>query len=96
MCRNWKLWAGIAAVAAAVAIFAPGAFGAALPLLLLAACPLGMVLMGVMGLGMATGRARGGDDDTEDDPDEVRQLRAEVARLREEARPQTRPATAPR
>jgi hypothetical protein len=96
MCRNWKLWAGIAVVAVGVAIFAPGAFGAALPLLLVAACPLGMLLMGVMGVGMATGRRRGGGDDAEDHPDEVRQLRAEVARLREEPRPQTRPVTAPR
>jgi hypothetical protein len=69
---------------------APGALGAAVPLLLIAACPLGMVLMGVMGMGMMGGRRD--QPNTDGDTDEVRKLRAEVARLREG----TRPVTAPR
>ena len=43
MCFNWKILAGLAAVG--VLVFAPEAGLAVLPLLLLAACPLSMVLM---------------------------------------------------
>ncbi len=98
MCWNWKLWAGIAAVVVGVAILAPVGLGVALPLLLIAACPLGMVLMGLMGVGMM-GRHRDHPstaDDTDGDTNELRDLRAEVARLRHEAGSEAHPATAPR
>ena len=58
MCRNWKLWASVAAVVVGIAVFAPGARGTALPLLLVAACPLAMVLMGA---GMMIGGRRVAD-----------------------------------
>ena len=45
MCLNWKVLAGLALVAAGVGIYRPDLFGAALPILLLAACPLSMLWM---------------------------------------------------
>jgi drug/metabolite transporter (DMT)-like permease len=77
MCRNWKLWAAIAVVVAGVALFAPGGFGAVAPVLLVAACPLAMVLMGVGMIGGGRLVGRGGDD-PDRDTDEVREPRAEA------------------
>ncbi len=45
MCLNWKVLTGLGVAAAAVYILAPGAFAAALPTLLLLACPLSMLVM---------------------------------------------------
>lgn len=45
LCFNWKLVAGLAAVGLGVWVLAPGLFAAALPLLILAACPLSMLFM---------------------------------------------------
>ncbi|MGW9028078.1 DUF2933 domain-containing protein [Streptomyces sp. NPDC055722] len=45
MCINKKALFGLGAVAVAVLLFKPGWFAAALPLLLLALCPLSMVFM---------------------------------------------------
>lgn len=51
-CLNPKVLLGLAVVAIGVAIFAPKALAAALPLLLIAACPLSMIfMMGMMGKG---------------------------------------------
>lgn len=50
MCRNWKAWAVIAALALAVVVAAPDARATVVPFVLVAACPLSMVLMA---LGMA-------------------------------------------
>lgn len=47
-CLNPKVLLGLAVVAIGVAIFAPKALAAALPLLLIAACPLSMVVMMIM------------------------------------------------
>lgn len=44
-CLNPKVIAGLAVAAVGVWVFAPGAFAAALPLLVLAICPLSMVGM---------------------------------------------------
>lgn len=44
-CLNWKVLTGLAVVAAGIWIVQPKLIGAALPLLLLAACPLSMLLM---------------------------------------------------
>jgi Protein of unknown function (DUF2933) len=52
MCLNWKVLAGLAVVGLAVWVLAPGLVLAALPLLLVVACPLSMLLM--------LGRMRGG------------------------------------
>jgi hypothetical protein len=68
MCRNWKLWAVVGAVVVGVAILVPGvSWGAVLPLLLVAACPLMMVLMGV-GI-FSGGRLLGSADVDEADRD---------------------------
>ena len=53
MCLNWKVLAGLAGVGLAVWAVAPNLVGIALPLLLVAACPLSMLLMG---RGMAGGQ----------------------------------------
>lgn len=45
MCFNWKVVAGLAAAGLGIWAVAPNLVGAALPLLLLAACPLSMFLM---------------------------------------------------
>lgn len=45
MCLNWKVLAGLAAVGVGIYLAAPDLVVAALPILLLAACPLSMLLM---------------------------------------------------
>jgi hypothetical protein len=45
MCLNWKVLAGVAAVAVALFVYAPGFAFAALPFLVLAICPLSMIFM---------------------------------------------------
>ncbi len=45
MCLNWKVLAGLAVVGLGIWVVAPNLIVAALPLLLLAACPLSMLLM---------------------------------------------------
>ena len=45
MCWNWKVLAGLAGVAVGVYLVAPGVALAAAPFLLMAACPLSMLLM---------------------------------------------------
>ena len=59
MCRNWRMWATLGAIAVTVAVAFPGVRASILPLLLLAACPLSMLIMGV---GMA--RAGGTNNDS--------------------------------
>jgi UPF0716 family protein affecting phage T7 exclusion len=44
-CLNWKILASLATVGVGIYLFAPGLLTEALPILLLAACPLSMVLM---------------------------------------------------
>ncbi len=45
MCFNWKVIAGLAVVGVGIWAAAPGLAVAALPLLIVAACPLSMLLM---------------------------------------------------
>lgn len=45
MCFNWKVLAGLGAIGLAIWVVAPGAAAAALPLLLILACPLSMLFM---------------------------------------------------
>ncbi len=45
MCLNWKVLGGPAAVGVGIYLVAPDLAVAALPILLLAACPISMVLM---------------------------------------------------
>jgi hypothetical protein len=44
-CLNWKVIAGLAAVGVGIYLFAPNLVAAALPILVLAICPLSMLLM---------------------------------------------------
>ncbi|MCA1687022.1 MAG: DUF2933 domain-containing protein [Actinobacteria bacterium] len=48
MCLNWKVLAGLTAVGIGIYLVAPNLVAAALPILLLAACPLSMLLMMLM------------------------------------------------
>ena len=99
MCFNWKVLAGLAEVAVAVFLFTPGYALAALPLLVLAACPVSMVgMMWAMRAGM-DGRHKEASDPAPatESPEAIRAriaaLRAEEARLeRQLVRPA--PATA--
>jgi hypothetical protein len=45
MCLNWKVLASLAAVGVGVYLLAPGLLAEAVPILLLAVCPLSMLLM---------------------------------------------------
>lgn len=56
MCFDWRVLLGLGAVGVGVWTFAPEAIGAALPLLLVAVCPVSMLVMawmmrGSMGMG---------------------------------------------
>ncbi len=73
-CLNWKVIAALAAVGVGIYLVAPGVAAAAVPLLVLALCPLSMLLMM---------RAMGSMSRPTSDPDEVARLRAEIAELRE-------------
>jgi hypothetical protein len=84
MYRNPKLWIVLGVAAVAIAIAAPNPV-ALLPILLIAVCPLAMMLM--MGGMAGIGRAKPSDEASPQpaDPDEVARLRAEVAELRDRA-----------
>lgn len=75
-CMNWKLISAVIAGGLAIAIAFPGAATTVLPLLILAVCPLAMIVaVAILG--------RSGKDDK--GTSEVEELRAEVARLRGDA-----------
>ena len=75
MCLNWKVLAGLAVVGLAVWVVAPQFVLAALPLLLVVACPLSMLVM--------MGRMRGGQPVQANQPPAAGQTRDEqAARLR--------------
>ncbi len=89
-CWGRKTMFGLLAVALAVALLVPSARSAILPLLVVAACPIGML---VMMRGMTGGRSEhpAGNGSPEHpqpsaDPkeDEIARLRADVQRLRAE------------
>lgn len=58
MCFNWKALVGLGVLAVGIIAIAPGAGLAALPLLLLAACPISMALM-MFGMRGGHGREHG-------------------------------------
>lgn len=90
MCFNWKVVAGLSLVGLTVLALAPNLIGSALPLLVLAACPLSMILM--MRAMSGGGRCASGPSkrptesrsDGADSPDEMARLRAEIDQLRSE------------
>jgi hypothetical protein len=84
MCRNPKLWIALGAVAVVILVAAPSV-GAVLPILLVAACPLSMLLM-AGGMARMAGRGRGNAEDAATaDSSELARLRGEVAELRQPA-----------
>ncbi len=75
MCLNWKVLVGLAVVGLAVWVVAPQLVLAALPLLLVAACPISMLVM--------MGRMRGGQSAQANQPPAAGRTRDEqVAELR--------------
>lgn len=80
-CFNWKVIAALAAAGIGLYALAPRAATAIVPLLVLAACPLSMLLM-MRAMG-STGSCET-KDEGRTKADEVAQLRAEVATLRAE------------
>ncbi len=109
MCFDKRVLIGLAVLAVALLAINPSLFGAALPILVLLACPLSMVVM----MWAMSGQRRsscGTDERAEDDvpaeqrvgassdEGEVAELRGEVARLRAELelrRPSEAGASAP-
>ena len=81
-CLNWKVIAALAAVGVGVYALAPGLAVAAVPLLVLAVCPLSMLLM-MRAMG-SMGSCKTKDDTTRTNASELAQLRAEDAALRAE------------
>jgi hypothetical protein len=94
MCLNWKVLASLAAVGVGIYLFAPGLLAEAVPILLLAACPLSMLLM-MWGMQQSQGQQTTQETDVGLTREErVARLRAQQATLadrigeleREEAR----------
>ena len=96
MCINWRVVGGLSLVGLAVFALAPNLIGAALPLLVVAACPLSMLLM--MRAMQGGGRCDSSSDTTTgesqsqraDSAAELAQLRAELDQLRAERAVTTR------
>ncbi len=79
MCLNKKVLTGLAVAGLVIFAFVPNLIDAALPLLLVAACPLSML---VMMRGMSGSKTR--SCSTEGSPEEVGSTGREVAELRAE------------
>lgn len=79
-CLNWKVLAALAAVGVGVYALAPNLVAAATPLLVLALCPLSMLLM-MRAMGSGSGRSCETPSNSTDTAGELAQLRAEVAAL---------------
>ncbi|MGH9267290.1 MAG: DUF2933 domain-containing protein [Acidimicrobiales bacterium] len=82
MCLNRKVLVSLALVGVGIYLFAPGLIGAAVPLLVVLACPLSMVFMM---RGMSGGsRCETGTETTQADASLGQQQAGELARLRAE------------
>jgi hypothetical protein len=87
MCLNWKVIAGLTAAGLGLWLVAPNLLAAAVPILLLAVCPLSMLLMmRAMGRSSDTTRQQVSGDGRLLPPGDVRleRLRAQRALLDEE------------
>lgn len=94
MCWNKKVIAGLIGAAAVVYLVWPGSFASALPLLLIAACPLSMLfMMRAMSGGHAADSTN--PDALAGSAQELSQLRAEVAELRRNTVAQPQPGSRP-
>lgn len=86
-CLNWKVIVGVVVAAVALFLVAPSTAPAALPLLLVAVCPLSMLLM-VWGMrggrGMGTGMSHDPGMGSVSGVEELSALRARIARVQEE------------
>jgi hypothetical protein len=90
-CLSPKVIAGLAVVAVGIWVLAPGGFAAALPVLILAVCPLSMV--GMMLLMSRRGHGDGPPADGAGAQDhETEDLRAQVAELERRLGPSERTA----
>jgi hypothetical protein len=90
MCLNPKVLAGLGAAGVAIYLIAPNLIAAALPILLLAACPLSMLLMM---WGMQHTQGQGQQTTQQEEPDvglsreeRMAQLRTQQAALAEQIR----------
>ncbi len=79
MCLNWKVLAGLAAVGVGIYLVAPDLVLTALPILLLAACPLSMVLMM-----WSMQRSQGQGQQTPQEPDVELPREEQAAQLRKQ------------
>jgi hypothetical protein len=97
MCLNWKVLAGLATVGIGVYVLAPELMAETLPVLLLAACPLSMLLM-MWGMQRTQGQEQQTTQETDGGltrEERIARLRAQQAALgdqigeleREEIRP---------
>jgi hypothetical protein len=77
MCLNWKVLASLAAVGVGVYLLAPGLLAEVVPILLLAVCPLSMVLMM-----WAMQQSQGQGQQTPQDTDAGLTREERIARLR--------------
>ncbi len=82
MCVDKKVIAGLAVAGLAVVVLAPNWVGAALPLLVLAVCPLSMIAMMRF---MGSSAKSGGTDESASVSAELARLRTEVAQLRRQS-----------
>jgi hypothetical protein len=82
-CLHWKILVGLGMVGLAIGIVAPGTLAAAIPLLIVAICPLSMIygMRGMMGSGQQNSGQRHSDHAHGEEPagtDRAAQLRAEL------------------
>ena len=79
-CYDWRVIAALAAIGVGVFLWAPSLVGVALPLLLVAACPLSMILM----MRTMGGHAAANPAVATNAPDRAEHLRAALAASRRE------------
>lgn len=82
-CADWRVVAILVAVGAGVAVFAPNLIAAAIPLLLVAACPLSMLVMMRTMTGRPSNPSPGPGRASGDSPSQLRE-RLAVTRLERE------------